>query len=52
MNKNTTNYETDRSQVGVENVDLYNDKRPWAIKTLVIPALVLVYRVTARTDCS
>lgn len=41
MNKETTNYETDRPQVAVENVDFYNDKVLWTIKALVIPALVL-----------
>ena len=45
MNKDTTNYETDRPQVAIENVDFYNDKLPWKIKALVIPALVLVYSI-------
>ena len=45
MNRNTTSYETDRPKVAVENVDYYNDKLLWAIKTLVIPALILVYSI-------
>ena len=45
MNKNTANYETDRPQVAVKNVDFYNDKLPWTFKALVVPALVLVYSI-------
>ena len=45
MNKETTNYKTDRPQVAVENVDFYNDKVPWTIKALVVPALVLIYSI-------
>jgi hypothetical protein len=45
MDKNTTNYKTDRPQVAVENVDFYNDKLPWTIKALVVPAIVLVYSI-------
>ena len=45
MNKNTTNYESDRPQVAVENIDFYNDKLPWTIKALVIPALVMVFSI-------
>ncbi|MHC4242377.1 MAG: DUF4932 domain-containing protein, partial [Planctomycetota bacterium] len=45
MNKNTTNYETDRPQVAVENVDSYNDNVPWTIKVLVVPALIMVYSI-------
>jgi len=45
MNRNTTNYEIDRPQVAVENVDFYNDNVSWTIKALVIPALVLVYSI-------
>lgn len=42
MNKNTTNYETDRPQVTVKNVDFHNDKLLWTIKVVVVPALILV----------
>jgi hypothetical protein len=45
MNKNTANYETDRLQVVVENVDFYNDKLPWTIKALVAPALIMVFSI-------
>ena len=45
MNKETTNYETDRPQVALENVDFYNDNVSWTIKTLVVPALILVYSI-------
>lgn len=45
MNKETTNYETDRPQVAVENVDFYNDNVPWIIKALVVPALIMVYSI-------
>jgi len=45
MNKETTNYETERQQVAVKNVDFYNDKVPWSIKALVVSALVLVYSI-------
>ncbi|HCO92699.1 MAG TPA: hypothetical protein DIU00_01905 [Phycisphaerales bacterium] len=45
MNKNTTNYESDRPQVAVENIDFYNDRLLWTIKALVIPALVMVYSI-------
>ena len=45
MNRNTTNYETDRPQVTVENVDSYNDKLLWTIKALVAPALIMVFSI-------
>ncbi|MBC8469934.1 MAG: DUF4932 domain-containing protein [Planctomycetes bacterium] len=45
MNKETTNYETDRPQVALENVDFYNDKFSWTIKALVVPAIILVYSI-------
>ena len=45
MNKETMNYETDRPQVAVENVDFYNDNVPWTIKALVVLALILVYSI-------
>jgi len=45
MNKNTTNYETDRPQVALENVDFYNDKFSWTIKALIVPAIILVYSI-------
>ncbi len=43
MNKNTTNYETDKPQVAVENVDFSNDNVLWIFKALVIPTLIMVF---------
>ena len=45
MNKETTNYEIDRPQVAVENVDFYNNNVSWTIKALVVPALIMVYSI-------
>jgi len=45
MNENTTYYETDRTQVVVENVDFYNNNVPWIFKALVIPVLIMVFSV-------
>ena len=45
MNKGNNNYETNRPQAAVENLDFYNNKVPWTIKALVIPALIMVFGI-------
>ena len=51
MNTNAANDEADSAQVPVENVDLSNDVISWAMKSLIVMALVLVSSVGLAAPC-
>jgi hypothetical protein len=46
MNTQTTNYESETTQVAEVNVDFYNDKVLCAVKALIVLALVLAYSIS------
>ena len=51
MNTNAANNESDSTQVPVENVDLSSDTISWAMKSLIVMALVLVSSVGLTAPC-